>query len=386
MSVLSSSVLRIPERWLKRLLPYFFKYTLNRNRKGTLPPGAVFSRILVIRQHNQLGDMLCVVPLLRALRKAFPNAQISLLASRVNYDVMRGNIYLNDVILYDKSEFLSGGRFHLIVFWRFLRRLRGLRFEAVIVPATVSVSVTSDILAYSSGARYRVGARSLEGVENPTGFLYTVPVDLKWGSGSSRHQALRNFDVAASLGLQTPDLSSEITLLPHEVAAGKSFVDSIKGQKRLCIAFHPGAGKIPNRWPAERFSLVANILGFEFDGAIVITSGAFDGDPTSEMRSKLAVTYEVVAGRPIREVAAILAECNLLISNDTGIMHVGAAVGTPVLSLFGPTDPHQWAPAGKPHRYLVGQGGDIERITTDQVLQAGREMLREILMESKSAS
>jgi ADP-heptose:LPS heptosyltransferase len=85
-----------------------------------------------------------------------------------------------------------------------------------------------------------------------------------------------------------------------------------------------------------------------------------------------------VANKSIREVAAILSLARLVISNDTGIMHVAAAVGTPVLSLFGPTDPEQWAPIGTKHRYIVGKGGDIETIPVEEVLTVAREMLGKI--------
>src|SRR5512147_1800889 len=75
------------------------------------PAGYTPKSILVIRQHNQLGDMLCVVPLLRALRTRFPDAHLALMASPVNYEVMVGNCYLDEIILYDKREILLNGRF-----------------------------------------------------------------------------------------------------------------------------------------------------------------------------------------------------------------------------------------------------------------------------------
>jgi len=65
----------------------------------------------------------------------------------------------------------------------------------------------------------------------------------------------------------------------------------------------------------------------------------------------------------------------LYITNDTGLMHVAAAVGVPVLSLFGPTDPQQWAPMGGNNRYIYGEGGDISNIPVEQVVAATMEML-----------
>jgi ADP-heptose:LPS heptosyltransferase len=93
------------------------------------------------------------------------------------------------------------------------------------------------------------------------------------------------------------------------------------------------------------------------------------------MVDALGVPHMVLDRRPIRQVAAVLAHADLLLSNDTGIMHVGAAVGVPVLSLFGPTPALQWAPAGPEHRSLQGEGGNIETISVAAVVEAGTAML-----------
>ena len=80
-----------------------------------------------------------------------------------------------------------------------------------------------------------------------------------------------------------------------------------------------------------------------------------DDDAVSQMIELLTVPYGLIKGKSIREVAAILSTVDLLIANDTGIMHVAGAVGIPILSLFGPTDPKQWAPIGKTNRWLRGE-------------------------------
>jgi ADP-heptose:LPS heptosyltransferase len=100
-----------------------------------------------------------------------------------------------------------------------------------------------------------------------------------------------------------------------------------------------------------------------------------DAVPVSEMLRHLAVPFEVIKEKEIREVATILSAADLVIANDTGIMHVAAGVGVPVLSLFGPTDPSQWAPIGRQHRFLKGRDGDINTITANEVIRCAEEML-----------
>jgi len=101
-----------------------------------------------------------------------------------------------------------------------------------------------------------------------------------------------------------------------------------------------------------------------------------DAEPVQEMTAFLNSEHVIVRRKGIREVAAILSHARLVVSNDTGIMHVAAAAGVPVLSFFGPTDPQQWAPIGTHHRYLQSADGNIARITVDEAGRTALDMLR----------
>jgi heptosyltransferase-2 len=362
------------EQSLKHGVTSFLRFFL-RSRISPPPPADAVRSILIVRQHNQLGDMLCVVPLLRSLRQKYPNAHLALIASPVNADVMQGNRYLDEVILFDKQTILSHGRFHPIALYKFIGALRDRKFSLAIVPSTVSVSFTSDLLAYLSGARHRIGAGNLSGTSNPSGFLFTIPMTLDWRSTPDRHQTLRNLDSAAALSLSSDDLTLEMTLSGHEETGGKLYVGSLKQGRRYAIGFHPGAGKAPNRWPADRFAILMDRLVQEFDAAAIITCGPMDSDHVKEVERHLHNSYYLLASQAIRRVASILRWLDLVVTNDTGIMHVAAAVGVPVLSLFGPTSPEQWAPPGERNRYIRGRDGDIKSISVEEVLEKARQML-----------
>jgi heptosyltransferase II len=363
------------EQRFKRSLASLFRIFL-RSRISPPPSPDRVKSILIVRQHNQLGDMLCVVPLLRALRQRYPDAYLALMASPVNVDVMRCNRYLDEVILYDKREYLEHGRIHLISLIKFVRRLRARKFTVALVPSTVSTSFTSDLLAYLSGAQCRIGAGTLSGHPNKSAFLFTVPVDLDWKSTPDRHQTLRNIDSAANLDLGRPSvLSLEITLSAEEENAGRALVEQVKKGRRYAIGYHPGAGKPPNRWPSNRFASLISTLSKELDAAAIVTCGPMDLDVVKEVESGLEESLYLLTGQPIRRVASVLKSVDLVVTNDTGIMHVAAAVGVPVLSLFGPTSPEQWAPQGEHHRYIVGENGDIRTIQLEKVVENARSMI-----------
>jgi len=364
------------ERWLKKLAVALARAVV-RTRRNTPIDATQVKSILIVRQHNQLGDMLCVVPLLRALRARFPGSKLVLLTSPVNNAVMLHHRLLDRVVNYDKREFLAEGRIKARALRAFVRMLRAFKFDLAIVPATVSMSFTSDMLAFLSGARWRIGPGELDGKENPGAFLYTHPVQLSWQTSPDRHQTLRNMDVCRDLSLSTPDLRLELTLLPEESKAGRREAHALRSGARLVVAFHPGAGKGPNRWPASSFSQVITELFKNSGCTIVVIKGPMDDDPVNELINRLNVPYYLVEKRTIRDVASLLQSIDLLVSNDTGVMHVGAATDTPVLSLFGPTNPCQWAPLGPKNRYLRCDSGVIGDITVEAVLEAARQMLRE---------
>ncbi len=362
------------ERAFKRSVASILRL-LFRSRPPELPQNFSPRGILVIRQHNQLGDMLCVVPLLRALRKRYPSARLDLMASPVNQEVMLQNKYLDGVVLYDKREFLRNGRIYPLALLRFIKRLRA-PYEMVLVPGTVSTSFTSDFLAFLTGSRVRIGVGSLEGRPNPSSFFFNVAEDLDWSNEPHRHQTLRNLDIARSLGLDTPDLSHEMTLLPDEILSGEELARTMRGQKPLLIGFHPGAGKPPNRWPAERFAELMDRLRERTGAEVFVTSGPMDDEVIAATLKSMKCPAQLLANQPIRAVASVLRKADLYVTNDTGVMHIAAAVGAPVVALFGPTDPEQWAPRGAKIRYIRGEKTEIEGIQINSVLQACLEALQ----------
>lgn len=363
--------LRRMERGVKAMALALARALFRQRQPDPLRPGSV-ARILIIRQHNQLGDMLCATPLLRAVRQRYPDAFLALLTSPVNHAVMMHHPALDETILFDKRRFLAGGRIHPLHLIRFVRALRGRAFDLVVVPATVSMSATSDLLAYATGARWRVGVGALEGSANPSAFLYTEAVPLSWDGKGTVHQTVRNMDVARSLGLPDPGSELNMALIPDELEHAARKWPRRMG--RRAIAFHVGAGKVPNRWPADRFAHIIDVVVGEMGCDVFMICGPMDHEPVQAVASALHVDVQHVTNESIRAVASCLSRLDLLVSNDTGVMHVGAAVGIPVLSLFGPTDPGQWAPKGPRHRYIKSRSGSMTDISVEQVLQAIKEM------------
>jgi heptosyltransferase-2 len=326
--------------------------------------------ILIIRQHNQMGDMLCSTPLFAAVRKRFQGAHITLIASEVNLPVVQHHPAIDRVLLFEKQNFLAqpGG------FFRFWRSLRERKYDLGIVPSTVSMSVTSDLLCFVARTRYRLGVRTLNGEANPSAFIYNLPVDLDWRE-NHQHQTERNLVILKPIGWNEPAGALSIGVSPEDEIFATRFLQQHAAANDVIIGMHPGAGKVPNRWPTEHFARLAEHLAEKFGVKIFITCGPMDADVVETMVAALKIKATVCQNFSLTQLAALMRKMRLYITNDTGTMHLAAAAGVPTLSLFGPTDPHQWAPPGAAHRFLAANNGNIESISLEQVQMTAKAML-----------
>jgi heptosyltransferase-2 len=355
---------------LKKILKTDLIAIVDKSDKLNIDLGDV-KKILVVRQHNQLGDMLCAVPLLRALRQKFPSAEITLITSPVNYEVMKDNPYIDEILNFNKVEFLKSPK----KFFDFIKKIKS-GFDIAIVPSTVSISTTSNLIAYISKARIRIGPKSIDDRENPTSFLFNYQVILDWRNEHMKHQTERNLDIVRPFGIETEDLSYVIPSFDEDKEFARKFLKE-REKFNFVIGYHPGAGKPPNRWDALKFAELAIKLAEKFNALTLITAGPMDDEPVKKMIDKIEgkLKYLVLKNEKISRIVAVIESIDLFITNDTGIMHVAGATQTPVISLFGPTNPYQWSPLNKDKFFIWSKTGNINDITVEQVYNLAKEIL-----------
>jgi heptosyltransferase-2 len=333
---------------------------------------SAFRRILVVRQHNQMGDMLLAVPALRAIKKTHPRAQLHVVSSTLNGGVMRICPYVDRVHTYDKRNPMS----HIAL----VRELRRQRFDLVIVLHTVSFSFTSLALAVLSGARLRVGSTSPSIGDSLTGSYLSVTLPLPLGDElSGMNEAEHNLYPLRAIGMTTGNISPEIE--PDEEsrrrAAEAAAVGWSDGTVRLAI--HPGAGKTENIWPPERFAGVLNRIAAAMPVSVIVVEGPRDRAAVEALLCATDVAVTTLRGRSIGEVAALLQLADLTLCNDTGIMHVAAAAGARTLAVFGPTDPVRWAPRCEGLTVVRGEDGsllsvDVARVADEAMAVLGKSV------------
>jgi heptosyltransferase-2 len=347
------------DRWLKRGLEFALRPFFRRPARTLAQIEAMRPRrILLVRQHNQMGDMLCAVPAFRAIHERFPAARKLLITAPVNHGVMAGNPYLDEILLFDKVAL----RRSPVAALRFVRQLRAFAPDLAFVLNSVSFSGTSAWLAVLSGARNIVGGDSVPFGWSFSRWLYNLqmPANPVVAGHAIDHQLAP----LAAIGITTRDRSTVVCPSAEAQGQAASFHASL-GQ-RPHVALHPGAGKRENRWPADRFAQIAQRLRAA-NATVYLIEGPADVAATREVQTHAAEPLPVLRDVPLSVVAAALGQSDLVLVNDTGIMHVAGAMGARTLALFGPTPMAAWRPPSPRLCAVAAADGRMESIPLDAV-------------------
>lgn len=318
-------------------------------------------RFLIIRQHNQFGDMLASVPLFRAIKEKYPNSKITLIASPENYYAITKNKYIDELFIFKKKKFFN------FVYLKKLKQVLRKKYDVAIVPATVAISKTSCILAALSNSEIKIGPESLNGQKNDISFLFHYRIELNWKKNPDAHVSDFIMDIVRPFGLSTKNFSSSIEYDQEDEKAAEAFINSINLAKDdYLVGFHVGAGKPQNRWSLEKYINLIKKLKEHYKIKIYFTGSSSDKDEIDYMKKNLNFQAAYFINQPISTLAALISKSDLFITNDTGVMHVAGTTKTPQISLFGPTNPYNWAPIGE-EKYFIRKSELISDITEDEV-------------------
>jgi len=323
--------------------------------------------VLVVRQHNQMGDMMLAIPALRAIRQRWPVARIGVVTAPIHRDVLQNNPYVDCLYRYDKRAAFG--------FWRTVRQMRGESWDLSIALHTVSFSLTTLMLSVLSGARVRVGSATAAIGEGLTGSFLNLTLPLPSARElAGMNEAEHNLFPLRAIGVDTTDLSPVIVPGSDGEAWAREKATQCwrSGSWRLVV--HPGAGKAENMWPASRFAAVVSAIAATAPARVVVMQGPSDHDAVEAFRRASDRPICVVSGS-IGQAAAFLRTADLVLCNDTGIMHVAAAVGARTLAVFGKTDPDRWAPRCANLHALRSPSGTLEGVTVEAVVRRALQLL-----------
>jgi len=318
-------------------------------------------RILVVR-NDRFGEFLLNIPAIRALKEVFSSAAI---CAAVNPDVasLAARVpYIGEIIEWAGSARHTAGEK-----LRLLKRLKEKRFDLSVI---LNPSKEFHIYSFLAGIPCRVG------YDRKWGFLLTHRLRDEKSAGK-KHEVEYNLDLVGLAGAKTADKRLSLTL-ENDIIINSIRELSLEGPERL-IALHPWTSDSIKQWPLENFLLLAKYLSSRFGSfKIVIIGGKENLKRSSALFSGLNDNIVNLTGKTsLVQLAAVLKKCSLLISGDSGPVHLAAAVGTPVLAIFRNDipgkSPQRWGPWGQGHFILAK--ADLSAITVEEVLEKSEEAL-----------
>jgi heptosyltransferase III len=291
-------------------------------------------KILII-QLRRIGDIIVTTPVIDALREAFPEAVIDFLAEPLGEPVLRGHPGLNELLIFKKDNFFS-----------LLRDIRRRRYDWVLdflnTPRSAQVSL-------ASGAAVRAG------FDVPAwGLVYNrrIPRD-----PVPKYIVQQKFDLLRALGLNPGPLLPKIHLAPEDAAgAGDWWKNSGLEHFPSRIGLAPAHRHAVRQWPAEKWAALLPSLLKDERRAVILFGGPGEESLLESLARPFPGRVFPLPVGPLRQAAAVMRRCGVVVSNCSGSMHLAVAAGVPTVTIYGPTLPEVWNPRVAPHRFVQAQG------------------------------
>jgi lipopolysaccharide heptosyltransferase I len=311
-------------------------------------------RILIVRV-SAIGDVIHGIPVLCALREAFPGAFVGWLVEGHMGDLLEGHPALDELIRVPRRWWKSPREI-----WLKRQRLRELRFDISLDLQGLSKSA---ITAWLSGAPRRIGKAGVDGRELSKWFNNELI------EASGKHVIEYYLSMLRPLGITTPMVQFNLPEFDADARAAESFLRERGLSGRRYAVLNPGAGWPSKIWPAVRYGAVARHLGRVHAIPSMAVWGTKHEMTLAERMVECGARHVHLAPpTTMRELGAICRRAALFVGSDTGPMHLAAAVGTPTISLHGPSRA-EWCGAYGPKNIRLQvryeAGSSLERRTAD---------------------
>jgi ADP-heptose:LPS heptosyltransferase len=321
-----------------------------------MTPAVDPARIAIFQALN-LGDLLCTTPALRALRRRYPRAEISVIGRAQSRELI--------------ERLPAVDRFHPFPGFPGIAESPDISERSIVLPPPCDLAIqmhgpgdTSNGYVASLGAPWSVGYGRL-GDTRLTAVLNWV---------ENEPEPLRWLRLVAAVGATADQLHLDMPTTTEERRTASALIGPANGKP--LIGLHVGASDPARRWPSASFAALADLLVSHLDARIVLTGAAADSELTAGMRRTMQSSATDLTGQTtLGEFAAVIAALDLLVTNDTAASHIAAATRTRSVVLFGPTRPERWAPLDLSLHHIIdataSATAEMDGSTALQVLPAG---------------
>lgn len=302
-------------------------------------------RILVIKL-RAIGDVVLSTAVLPSLRTRYPDSEIHFLTETPSLPVVEGNPFVDQVVELAQGKWarLSGMR-GILESIRFALRIRAARYDLVI---DLFGNPRSAFLTWISGAPKRVGFRF-----RGRSYAYTLCVEPR---GDRIHEVAFNLDALQALKINLKSPVPSFPVSENDSANIQDWLNTRAESVSFLVGIHPWGSWEAKRWLLKYFAELADRLVLEYGAKVIILWGPGEKQ-VAESVIRMGKNQLLLAPQTsLKELGALLKRCDLVIANDSGPMHIAAALGTPTVGIFGPTNHKLQGPYGEQHAtaYLHG--------------------------------
>ncbi|SDD80583.1 lipopolysaccharide heptosyltransferase II [Sporomusa acidovorans] len=304
-----------------------------------------YSNILIVKL-SAIGDVIHALPVATALKQQFPAAKITWVVEKPAYDLLTNNPYIDELVIFDKAKYKSLGG--LLKHGRALaRQLKAKKFDLAL---DLQGLFKSAAIIYLSGATTRLGYCNMRELSH----LVSRPV---FGPNQTGHVVDRYLDVVRALGCEVNQPVRFPIQITAEEAMSAEAVATHAGlrQGNRYVVLAPGTNWPTKCWPVSHFAELANML-WQDQIIPVLIGGRGDQRLSEDISQSASIPPVDLTGKTgLKQLAHVIKQAVCFIGGDTGPMHLAVAVNTPVIALFGPTDPLRNGPygAGAGHQVLL---------------------------------
>jgi lipopolysaccharide heptosyltransferase II len=290
-------------------------------------PKHMIKSILFLR-HDRIGDMVVSTAAIKALKKTYPEAHLTVLASERNHPVLEHNPSVNEIMIYKN-------------FRQFIQDVRPRHYDLIIDPF-LTHELKQALMTYLAAGRYRIG---FEVAGRGAFFNLRGPRPIR-----PQRMVDHLLELVEYVGADTDGCVPEVFVSEHERRQAAETLASGKGRRQgkgFIVALHPGAYYPSQRWPEPRFGALARMILEQSKARVILLGSPEEEMLVQEVKKYAGEGIEVFSGLTLRGLMAILSQCDLFIGNNSGPLHLASAVKIPTVSLIGPTVTPLWLPFEK---------------------------------------
>jgi heptosyltransferase-2 len=330
-----------------------------------------FKNILIVRT-DRIGDVVLTTPAIKAVYRSYPGSRICVLVTPATFDLVNGNPYVDEILVDDRQGRHKG----LFGFLRLTREIRLKRFDLAIIYHTKR---RYNLACWAAGIPHRLGYKN-----EKFGFLLSLPLKDVRALGT-KHEAEYCMDVLKAIGVEYGDLDIFVPLQKKAEEWASHWMQENNLKPNEFIVIHPGASDPAKCWPTANFALLTDRLAERYASKIVLI-GSPQTIPLAEeilRQTRKAPEFLDLTGKTsLAQMVSLLRRARLLISNDSGPVHVAAGVGGSVISLFLRNQPginaERWKPLG-PKGFILKYdpvAGQLGSISVDNVMKLTEQIFK----------